>query len=357
MTERIYDSIKGILWSSLPKNTNGEVLIYDRPIKNWYSGERQVIPDDCSVVISGKQVGESDYSFGNVLLEYQFIVTLYSGGGKFEPSLRIATEGQRKIIEALRNHRRMWVMDLCPICERYPISPEHFFSGSYHTDVFGKYGGEDGPTGAAGAVYNLITTNWLKTHPTSSVPGNVESITVANGGSGYTSAPSVTISGGGFGASGAHASATVSGGAVTGFTITTNGSYYTAEPTLTLSGGGGSGAQGTPVVIKPSTAGIGAGAFYNIFNSIKDTGSFPATITMNHSTQQNFRSFVSGSVSPVRILHDVRITSSTPTNESVGQALIHKSEITLTMKEIVPLEGFGPNFSATGHDPTIALAP
>jgi hypothetical protein len=66
------------------------------------------------------------------------------------------------------------------------------------------------------------------------------------GGSGYTSAPTVSLSGGG--GSGATATATVSGGAVTAYTVVTAGSGYTAAPTLSLTGGGGTGAYGTPVL-------------------------------------------------------------------------------------------------------------
>lgn len=63
------------------------------------------------------------------------------------------------------------------------------------------------------------------------------------GGSGYTSAPSVAISGGG--GSGATAVAFVSNGAVVGFRMQSLGSGYTSAPTVALSGGGGSGATAT----------------------------------------------------------------------------------------------------------------
>src|SRR6185312_971847 len=61
--------------------------------------------------------------------------------------------------------------------------------------------------------------------------GGVSALNVIAGGTGYssTSPPSVTISGGG--GTGATATATVVGGAVTGFTITNAGSGYTAAPT------------------------------------------------------------------------------------------------------------------------------
>ncbi len=67
-----------------------------------------------------------------------------------------------------------------------------------------------------------------------------DTITPSAGGTGYTSAPTVTISGGG--GSGATATATISGGAVTGVKITNYGTGFTSVPTITISGGGGSGA-------------------------------------------------------------------------------------------------------------------
>jgi FtsP/CotA-like multicopper oxidase with cupredoxin domain len=70
----------------------------------------------------------------------------------------------------------------------------------------------------------------------------IASITVTNGGSGYTTPPTVTISTPFTGFVTAAATATISGGAVTGITVTTPGSGYLSLPAVTLSGGGGSGA-------------------------------------------------------------------------------------------------------------------
>lgn len=71
----------------------------------------------------------------------------------------------------------------------------------------------------------------------------VKFITVTSGGSGYTIAPTVTISGGG--GSGATATATVAGGKVTAIDINNHGTFYTSVPTISLTGGGGSGATTT----------------------------------------------------------------------------------------------------------------
>ena len=75
----------------------------------------------------------------------------------------------------------------------------------------------------------------------------ISSITLNSGGSGYTSVPTVTISGGG----GTDASATASislGGNVTGIIILSSGIGYTSAPNITITGGGGSGATATAFI-------------------------------------------------------------------------------------------------------------
>lgn len=82
------------------------------------------------------------------------------------------------------------------------------------------------PAGAGAAGTAGLTTN------------AVTSITKTTSGTGYFSAPTVTLTGGG--GTGATATATVSGGSVTGFTVTAGGSGYSSVPTVTVTGGGGS---------------------------------------------------------------------------------------------------------------------
>ena len=82
-----------------------------------------------------------------------------------------------------------------------------------------------------------------------SVKASSATVTGANvtaGGSGYTSAPTVTIAGGG--GTLATATATVTGGAVTSVTITAAGAGYTSYPTISFSGGGGSGAAAGAII-------------------------------------------------------------------------------------------------------------
>jgi hypothetical protein len=66
------------------------------------------------------------------------------------------------------------------------------------------------------------------------------------GGSGYTSAPTVTITGGGPVV--ATATANRSGGVITSFTVSNGGARYATAPIVTITGGGGSGGQGRAVI-------------------------------------------------------------------------------------------------------------
>ena len=68
--------------------------------------------------------------------------------------------------------------------------------------------------------------------------GFVSSITITNPGLGFTSIPTVTISGN----NGATAFANISNGKLSSINVTNAGSGYTQAPTVTISGGGGSGA-------------------------------------------------------------------------------------------------------------------
>jgi hypothetical protein len=112
----------------------------------------------------------------------------------------------------------------------------------------------NGPTAEAIDLVNKVRRRAWST--------GIKSITVTNGGSGYTSAPTVTISGGG--GSGATATAVITAGAVTqinldrdatGVTFFNNGKY-TSAPTITITGGGGTGALATADIYKLSDADV-----------------------------------------------------------------------------------------------------
>jgi hypothetical protein len=107
------------------------------------------------------------------------------------------------------------------------------------------------PTQAAIDAVNLVRKRAWST--------GIKSITIVNGGSGYTVAPTVSFIGGG--GSGAVATATITNGRVSSIILandeimgTKMGSNYTSVPTIVFTGGNGSGASGTAEIYTESDA-------------------------------------------------------------------------------------------------------
>ena len=100
----------------------------------------------------------------------------------------------------------------------------------------------------------------------------VRNVSVGTGGTGYTSAPTVSFSGGG--GSGATATATIdSNGAVNGVAVTAGGTGYTSAPTVSFSGGGGSGAEAVSTIMNVIDFGTDIGEVLRISNNDPyDTG-------------------------------------------------------------------------------------
>lgn len=76
----------------------------------------------------------------------------------------------------------------------------------------------------------------------------MQAIGVQNGGSGFTSAPTVTVDPPTAGVT-ATATAAITGGVVTSITVTNGGSGYTTLPNVTVAGGGGSNAYAQAVMM------------------------------------------------------------------------------------------------------------
>lgn len=76
--------------------------------------------------------------------------------------------------------------------------------------------------------------------------GSLDDIAITSGGSGYTSAPTVTLTGGG--GSGATAVALLDDDEVVAINVTSPGSGYTSAPTVGFTGGAGTGAAATATV-------------------------------------------------------------------------------------------------------------
>lgn len=109
----------------------------------------------------------------------------------------------------------------------------------------------------SGAATQNSDNTWSIPLYTATESTSVASVGSITAGTGYTSAPTVTFTGGG--GTGAAGTATVASGGVTAVTITNPGYGYTSAPTVGFTGGGGTGAAGTAVLATGASADIPAG--------------------------------------------------------------------------------------------------
>ncbi|MCF7784866.1 MAG: autotransporter-associated beta strand repeat-containing protein [Prosthecobacter sp.] len=151
---------------------------------------------------------------------------------------------------------------------------------AYVNGAFGTYAG--------GAVINTNGFNVTIPIALNAPTGNgVTSIPVTDGGSGYTGAPYVEISGGG--GSGATAFATVdldptspTYGKLLSITISNPGIGYTSTPTVALLGGGGSGAVlGTITTAANTSGGLTKNGLGTLTLSGADANTFTGTSSVN----------------------------------------------------------------------------
>jgi hypothetical protein len=155
MLERVYDTLRGILFYELPKNAKGEAVIFDRPISGFYIGEAGVKPNAISIVLKGASSALKDISFGLQEFEHTVNIEISVGADNIETVERVTQEATRILLSILRKHRRIWVVDICPICEKFTLSPAHFTAD--HNNILSSY---------TSIVTNEFNTLWSETHPT-----------------------------------------------------------------------------------------------------------------------------------------------------------------------------------------------
>jgi hypothetical protein len=139
MLEDVFETLRGIIWDGMPKNSNGQPTIYEQTIKKWYLGEAALVGTDTpAILIKAEQPADpQDVSFGAREYTYNITIEVYVQATKRENSERFAQEGARLVNRILSNHRRMWVLTICPICQKSALSPEHFTIE--HDDILAPY--------------------------------------------------------------------------------------------------------------------------------------------------------------------------------------------------------------------------
>lgn len=162
MLERVYDTLIAILYYELPKDNYGKVVVYDRPITAWYIGERDIKNNNLSVTLKGSSSQIKDIGLGLQEFTHSVSFEINAGADNITITERLVQETNRMILAALRKHRRIWVVEYCPICSKFTLSPEHFIED--HNSILDPY-----VTGVI-ADYNAL---WAETHPTSIPPAEL----------------------------------------------------------------------------------------------------------------------------------------------------------------------------------------
>ena len=162
MLERVYDTIKGIIYEELPKDVNYKAIVYDRPITGWYIGERDIKNTNLSVTFKGGRSSLKDIGLGLQELTHNITVEVDAGSDNIEISERLVQETVRLILAIMRRHRRIWVVDLCPLCSKFTLSPEHFILE--HNDILSTY---------VETVISDYENLWFETHPLNYPPNEL----------------------------------------------------------------------------------------------------------------------------------------------------------------------------------------
>lgn len=169
MLERVYDTLQGILYYEMPKDYDGNVVIYDRTVRNWFLGDREVRPSNLSIILSGSSSPLKDIALGLQEFNHKVTITVEAGGDNANVAERLIQEGSRLVVQSLRKHRRIWVVDYCPICTKFTLSPEHFLID--HASLLEPY---------RSAVVSEFETLWQETHPDSIPPPTLTNSGLSN---------------------------------------------------------------------------------------------------------------------------------------------------------------------------------
>ena len=197
-----------------------------------------------------------------------------------------------------------------------------------HTRISNLFTGQDWTN-------NLIghTALGMVFAPLNGYPLGFTAITVTHGGSGYTSAPTVTISNvANDPGKGAAATATISNGQVTAVNITATGSNFMTFPSITFSGGGGSNAAAIalPFLSTPSFAPV------NVLYDMNNTNTGGNVVVENCLVEH-----VTGSIDDAHGISFFGVTNVVASNVVIRHVLDGTNTLGLGGSKATGIEVFG----------------
>ena len=95
MLEKVYDTLRGILYHELPKNAKNQLVIFDRPVTGFYIGEQAVKPNGISFTFKGSSSPLKDIAFGLQEFEHSLTIDISVGADNIETTERVTQEATR----------------------------------------------------------------------------------------------------------------------------------------------------------------------------------------------------------------------------------------------------------------------
>lgn len=336
MIEKIYDTIKGVLYTDFPKNDRGVPAIYDREIKEWFFGDRQILPSPLGVVLRGTTSSIKDIGFGLIEIEYSIGLTFYSSNDDKETSERVIQETARVAQTVLKNHRSLWICELCPFCGSFPLSPIHYVDNGVvasvgintaslpaNSDSYIAYIPATGVGFTASAVVKLSP----------SISGQITVVDILSCGMGIQTTRFVD--------SYIDLNLTLSGGSGhTGYSTTYMQNYLQTAANNTNTYWSETHSTSSPPYLD------WAGASYNSIQMMLSdwqAGIKPASISGNTTWGTNLNNAINNNVDLARYLYDIRIGNIEPSDDGMETSFLHSAKFTLIAKEIMSVDRFGPN--------------
>ena len=337
MVEKIYDTIRAIIYNEFPLNSSGQPVVYDRQIQEWFFGDRQIIPSPLGIIMRGTTSSIKDAGYGLREIEYTIGITFYSDGDDKETSERVVQESARILHTILKNHRTMYICDLCPFCDKFPLNPLHYIDNGVITNV--------GINTAVLPANSPSYTVYINGDSNLGLAGT-SVIRLSNGISGKTTVAEILSSGVGINTTSysdayVNLSLTLSGGSThVGYSTTLMNSYATNVSNQINAFWAETHTTPAPPYLDWS------GVAYNAVSEFISDWSAnikPNDITSVSTWTNNLNSIVSNNVSLVRLLQDIQVDNITPSDDGMEKAFLHTAEFKLKAKEIISVDQFGPN--------------
>jgi hypothetical protein len=337
MVEKIYDTIRAIIYNEFPLNSAGQPVVYDRQIQEWFFGDRQIIPSPLGVIMRGTTSNIRDAGYGLREIEYTIGITFYSDGDDKETSERVVQESARILHSILKNHRTMYICDLCPFCDKFPLNPIHYIDNGVVTKV-----------GINTAILPANSSFYTVRIDGDSNLGLAATsvIRLSNGISGKVTVAEILSSGVGINTTSytdayVDLSLTLSGGSThTGYSTTLMNSYAN-----NVSNQINTFWTETHTTSAPPYLDWSGVAYEAVSEFISDWSANikPSSITSVATWTNNLNSIVANNVDLVRLLQDIQVGDITPSDDGMEKAFLHTAEFKLKAKEIISVDQFGPN--------------